>query len=67
MKIYRGACVAQSLKHPTLDFGSGHDLTVPGIEPHVGLCTNHRVCLGFSLLLSLPLLCSCTCALSLNK
>ena len=23
-----GAWVAQSVKHPTLDFGSGHDLTV---------------------------------------
>ena len=24
-------------KHPTLDFDSGHDLTVRGIEPHIGL------------------------------
>ena len=30
----RGTWVAQSLKHPTLDFGSGHDLTFHGIEPH---------------------------------
>ena len=22
------------------DFGSGHDLTVRGLEPHVGLCTD---------------------------
>ena len=29
---------AQLVKHPTLDFGSGHDLTVHGIELHVGLC-----------------------------
>ena len=26
---------AQSVKWPTLDLGSGHDLTVPEIEPHV--------------------------------
>ena len=32
-----GTWVAQSVKHPTLDFGLGHDLTVGGIEPHVGL------------------------------
>ena len=28
--------MAQSIKHPTLDFGSGHDLTVHGIEPMSG-------------------------------
>ena len=26
-----------SVKHPTLDFGSGHDLTVHEYESHVGL------------------------------
>ena len=31
--------MAQSVKCPTLDFSSGHDLTVHGIQPHVGLCT----------------------------
>ena len=36
----RGAWVAQSLKRLTLDFGSGHDLTVRGFEAHVGLCTD---------------------------
>ena len=30
--------MAQSVKHLSLNFGSGHDLTVRGIEPHVGLC-----------------------------
>ena len=29
--------MAQSVKHLALDFGSGHDLTVPEIETHVGL------------------------------
>ena len=32
--------VAQSVEHPTVDFGSGHDLTVGEIEPHVGLCAD---------------------------
>ena len=27
-KIWRGAWVAPTVKHPTLDFGSGHDLRV---------------------------------------
>ena len=29
--------MSQSVKHPTLDFGSGHDLMVHRIERHVGL------------------------------
>ena len=33
---FGGAWVAQSVKRPTLDFGSGHDLTVHGFGPHVG-------------------------------
>ena len=32
--------MAQPIKHPTLDFGSGHDLTVREIEPHVRLCAD---------------------------
>ena len=35
-----GTWVAQSVKHLTSDFGSGHDLTIRGIELHVGLCTD---------------------------
>ena len=34
-----GAWVAQSVKHPTLGFVSGHDLTVCGFETCVGLHT----------------------------
>ena len=30
---------AQSVKCPTLDFGSGHDLTVHEMEPHIRPCT----------------------------
>ena len=29
--------MAQTVKRPTLDFDSGHDLTVLEFEPHVGL------------------------------
>ena len=36
----RGTWVAPSVKRLTLDFGSGHGLTVCGIEPHVRLCTD---------------------------
>ena len=35
-----------------------------GIESHVGLCTGHEACLGFSL--SLPLTLSPACSLSLS-
>ena len=49
-----GAWVAQWVKCPTLDFGSGHDdLTVHEFKPYAGaLCSQHRVGLGFSLSLS---------------
>ena len=32
--------VVQSVKRPALDLGSGHDLAVCEIEPHVGLCAD---------------------------
>ena len=32
--------MAQSVKCPALDFGSGHDLKVREFEPHVGLPTD---------------------------
>ena len=32
----RGTWVAQLVKHPTLDFGSGHDLRVLGSSPISG-------------------------------
>ena len=37
IEIIRGAWVSQSVKHLTLDFGSGVDLVVRASEPHVGL------------------------------
>ena len=32
--------MAQLVKPPTPGFGSGHDLTVREIEPHIGLCAD---------------------------
>ena len=37
---YRGAWVAQLVKHPILDFGSGHDLMVHELEPHIEFSTD---------------------------
>ena len=55
--------MAQLLKHPTLDFNSGHDLMVRGFEPHTVLCAE-----GVSLfrILSLSLSLPHTHALSLS-
>ena len=33
--------MAQSLRHPALNFGSGHNLTVGEFEPHIGLCADN--------------------------
>ena len=38
--MHGGAQVAQLVKLPTLDFGSGHDLTVHEFEPRIGLCAD---------------------------
>ena len=40
--LSRGAWVVQSVQRLTLDFGSGHDVTVRGIEPHIRLHTDSR-------------------------
>ena len=40
-KGYKGTCVAQSVKHPTLDFGSGHDLRVLSSSSVVRLHSKH--------------------------
>ena len=52
-----GAWVSQSVKHLTLDFGSGHDLMVREFEPRIGLCTDSMEPAwdSLSLPLSLPL------------
>ena len=36
----RGTWVAESIKHLTLHFGTGHDLMVCGFEPCIGLCAD---------------------------
>ena len=51
-QLYRVTWVAPSVECRTLDFGSGHDLTVREFEPCVGL----NPCLGFSLFFSLSAL-----------
>ena len=47
--------MAQSVKWPTLDSSSGHDLPVYGIESHIGLQRWVGACLRFFLFLSLGL------------
>ena len=42
------------------DFGSGHDLTVHGFEPHLGLCADSSEPALVSVSLSLPLLNLCS-------
>ena len=57
----RGAWVVQWVKCPALDFGSGHYLTVSGLEPRFRLCVGSTepawgsASLSLSLPLSLPL------------
>lgn len=64
----RGACVAQSVERPTLDFCSGPDLTVGHeIEPLVGLCAGCRACFRFSLCPSAPHPLKHLCSVSLKK
>ena len=53
-----GASGAQSVKHPTFDLGSCHDLTDYEIEPHLRFCTDSAdPCVEFSLSFSLTLPC----------
>ena len=50
--------MAQLVEHPTLGFGSSHDLTVCEFEPHIGLCANSvEPAWNSRSLLSLPLPC----------
>ena len=73
--------MAQSVERPTLDFGSGRDLTVCESEPHVGICADSEepawdslspslsapLLLVFSLSLSLCPSPRCTIYLKINK
>ena len=69
IELVRGAWVAPLVKHPTLDFGSGHDFTLHEIKPCTGLCANSSEPAWDSLSLSLcpsPAL-VCVLSFSLNK
>ena len=61
--------MAQSVEPQVLDLGSGHDLAVHGIGPHVWLCAASSEpawdSLSLSLSLSLPPLKYCVLSLSL--
>ena len=63
--MLRGAWVAHLVKCPTLDLGSGLDLSVPEIMPLVGLRVGNVDRARDSLSLSLPL--PCSISLSQNK
>ena len=54
---FLGTWVAHSLKRLTFGFDSGHDLTVPEIQPRFGLCADSMepAWYSLSLPLSLPL------------
>ena len=60
--VSRGAWVAQSVRGRTLDFSSGHDLTVRGFKPSVRLCIDSVEPAWDSL--SLPLPCSLSLCVS---
>ena len=61
-----GAWVAQSVKHPTLDFSSDHDLMVREIKPCIRLHADTAKPAWDSL--SLPFLClSLSLSLKINK
>ena len=64
--LFRGIWVAQSLKHQTLDLGSGHDLTVHEFKLRIGLCADGVEPVWDSLSLSLSL-CPSLVPLSQNK
>ena len=57
--------MARLVKRLTLGFGSVHNLTVCGFEPHIGLCTDSVEPAQESL--SLPLPFPCSHALSQNR
>ena len=42
ISIYGHIWLAQLVKHPIFDFGSGHDLMVRKIKPWLGLCAHSK-------------------------
>ena len=66
-KYWRGAWVAQLVKHPTLDFNSGQDLIVHESEPCARLCADSVESAWDSFSSSLCLCPSSTHILALSK
>ena len=62
-----GAWAAESVRHPTLDLGSGHDLTIGEFKPQVRLCTDSAEPAWDSLSLPLSLPLPCSQSLSQNR
>ena len=58
--------MAQLIKNPTLDFNSGHDLTVNKFQPHIDLCADSTKPAWDSVSLSLSALPLLTLYLSLK-
>ena len=71
MEVLWGAWGAQSAKHLTLDFGSGHNLVVHEFKPHIGLCADSAEpawdSLSTLLSASSPFSLSLSLSLKLNK
>ena len=59
--------MAQSVRPPSLDFNSGHDLTVHEIEPRLELCGMWRLLRILFFLLSMSLPCLSSLSLKINK
>ena len=67
---FEGAWVAESVKCPTLDFGSGHDLKVVRSSPKLGsalMARSLRGILSLPFSLTLPCFCAPVLFLSQNK
>ena len=63
-----GTWVAQSVKRPSHDFASGHDLQVHEFELPIRFCARTtQACLGFSLSLCPSPVCTLSVSLKINK
>ena len=64
-----GTWGTQQVGPPTLDFSSGHDLAVQGIQPHIRLCADRAESAWnpLSLALSALPLCFFSLSLKINK
>ena len=58
--------MAESVEHPTLDFGSGHDLTGCEFKSRIGFCTDSVEPAWDSLSMPISHLCGLSLSLSLK-